>query len=247
VHDRSIHRTMRGTHAAALALCCIALTAAARAQPTGPESRSLGAPPASAAADTADAAPGVSGWRTSAALGGVIALAVVAAGIVRIVARRNGGLLSSISAGGKAPSGIMEVLGRYPVGRGSTLVLLKLDRRILLLSQSSTGRFGAGGAFSTLTEITDPEEVGSILVKTRDDDGDSMAERFRTILGKQERGLDVEEQSSARRTVRNTGGDRVEIWDDRSGIPVVDLTRQQGAGAAGALRKRLAQFGRAAG
>ena len=91
-----------------------------------------------------------------------------------------GGLASQIGAGGRAPSGVLEVLGRFPVARGQTLVLLKMDRRILLLGMGTAG-------FSTLAEITDPDEVASLLVKTRDDEGETLAAKFNAMLRGMER------------------------------------------------------------
>jgi hypothetical protein len=223
---------------------CLAVSPGAFAQDgvAARESRALGPSSASEGRPVA-AAPGA-GLPTTLALGGVVCLAIGAAGVVRAIARKNGGLFASLSAGGRAPAGVMEILGRYPVGRGCTLVLLKLDRRVLLLSQSAGGRFGAGSAFTPLAEITDPEEVAAILVKSRDAAGDSMAERFRTMLGRHERGMETPGVSDGRRRSTSAAGDRVEVWDDRTGIPVIDLTHDQN-GAAGTLRKRLASFGRA--
>ena len=77
--------------------------------------------------------------RTLLPLLGVLALAVGVGAALRTVARRQGTLRATLGAGGRAPAGILEVLGRYPVGRGVTLILLKLDSRILLLSQSAGG------------------------------------------------------------------------------------------------------------
>jgi flagellar biogenesis protein FliO len=185
--------------------------------------------------------------QTSLSLGAVLALALGAAWVVRALAKRNSALGSALGAGGRAPAGILEILGRYPVGRGATLVLLKLDRRILLLSQNAGGRMGSGAGFTTLSEITDPEEVASILVKARDADGDSMAERFRSMLGRADRDLaDAEAAPRGRRARSTSAGDTAEVWDTAAGtIPVVDLTRQPGpaehAGAA-TLRRRLASL-----
>ena len=75
---------------------------------------------------------------------------------------------------------------------------------------------GGAASLTTLCEIRDPEEVASILVKTRDAEGDSMAERFRGLLTRFDRGMDVP--------------------DD--GIPVVDLTRRE-PGPVSSLRRRL--------
>lgn len=233
------------------------------------EERALGAPGAASRGPRGEAQGGTSAgaagagaagkpWfgRTMLALGGVLALAVASGAVARRLARGQGGLRASLGAGGRAPAGIMEILGRYPVGRGSTLVLLKLDRRVLLLSQSAGGRLGAGAGMSTLCEITDPEEVASILVKSRDADGDSMSERFRSMLARFDRGMEDGEESGPERSGRSVrvgpGGDRAEMWDgSRQQIPIVDLTRQPGApeqvGAAGMLRRRLASFSRGAG
>jgi flagellar biogenesis protein FliO len=75
-------------------------------------------------------------------IGLIVALAAVARGIIK----NKGGLVGAMGAGGRAPSGVLEVLGRYPVARGSTLVLLKLDRRVLLLAQSRGGKLGGAGS-----------------------------------------------------------------------------------------------------
>lgn len=100
------------------------------------------------------------------------------AALGRIASR--GGLRAQLGAGGRAPSGILEVLGRYPVSRGQTLVLLRLDQRVMLLGQSSSG-------FRTLADFTDPSEVASLLMRTRDEDSESLSGRFRHMLSKFER------------------------------------------------------------
>jgi len=254
---KSTHR-IRLAAAAAAALLALTTAAAQIAgdeaapspqTPTSSEDRALGVPRNAPGAPDAEArrtASGGSGaWigQTLLSLGGVLGLAVVGAGALRLLARSNGSLRASLGAGGRAPAGIMEILGRYPVGRGATLVLLKLDRRILLLSQSAGGRFGAGAGFQTLAEITDPDEVASILIKARDAEGDSMSERFRTLLGRFDRSMAEAEETAGRTVTASTSGDRAELWDDRNAIPVVDLTRQPGpadTSAVGSLRRRLA-------
>src|SRR5690606_30564923 len=142
---KSTHR-IRLAAAAAAALLALTTAAAQIAgdeaapspqTPTSSEDRALGVPRNAPGAPDAEArrtASGGSGaWigQTLLSLGGVLGLAVVGAGALRLLARSNGSLRASLGAGGRAPAGIMEILGRYPVGRGATLVLLKLDRRIL--------------------------------------------------------------------------------------------------------------------
>lgn len=148
------------------------------------EARPLGAARSRANAPRANgaSAPLSENWivRTCGALGVVVGLILLLRAAARRVALRSGGVGGQLSAGGRAPSGVLYVLGRYPVSRGQTLVLLQIDRRVLLLNQTPQG-------FTTLAEITDPDEVASILVRTRDEEGASMAERFRTLLRGMER------------------------------------------------------------
>ena len=101
----------------------------------------------------------------------IVAIILGAAYFVRKLAKGDPGLVAALGAGGKSPSGVLEVLGRYPVSRTSSFILLRLDRRILLLNQS----FGkAGTGFSTLAELTDAEEVASILIKVNQGESKSM-------------------------------------------------------------------------
>jgi flagellar biogenesis protein FliO len=158
---------------------------------TGEHTKKLGLPkPPSSATPGAAPAPDASkaddsSWvyRTVASLAGVIVLIVAVSFVVQRVARQQGGLIASLGPGGRAPSGLLEVLGRYPISRGTTLVLLKVDRRVLLLCQTSAKRFASGTSMSTLCEITDPDDVASILVKARDEEGDTLARKFESMLG----------------------------------------------------------------
>ncbi len=111
----------------------------------------------------------------------VLLLIAMLAGVVVLIARARGGLAASLGAGGAAPAGILEVLGRYPIGRGLTLVLLKVDRRVLLLSQSRVGRFG-GLQLSPICELETPEDVASILMKVRDGENNSLTNRFAAVF-----------------------------------------------------------------
>lgn len=118
--------------------------------------------------------------QTGAALATVLALVWGGARLARRLSMRGGGgLLAALGPGGRAPSGVLEVLGRFPAGRGTTLVLLKLDRRVLLVCQTH-GRGNAG--MSTLCEVTDPDEVAGLLLRTRDEAGETIATRFREHL-----------------------------------------------------------------
>ena len=151
------------------------------------ERSALGVTPAAreGAPAEADAGfPGGSVVRTVAALALVVALIVGLKVAGTRLARGVGSLRSQLGAGGRSPSGVLQVLGRYPVARGQTLVLLKLDRRVLLLCQTGAG-------FTTLAEITDPEEVASLLSGARDDEETSISARFNGLLRAMERDPDV--------------------------------------------------------
>lgn len=119
--------------------------------------------------------------RTLIVLGGIIVVIVGFAAGVRLIARRHGGIAGACGPGGRAPAGVLSVLGRYPIARGQSLLLLQLDRRVVLVGQT----VGRGGArLATLAELSDPEDVASILVKTRDEAGESVARKFRDIIEK---------------------------------------------------------------
>ena len=133
---------------------------------------------------SAEPSKGVFDPGTMTTFGSLALVILVIAGIAAVTRRaalKSGGLWAALGPGGRAPSGVLEVLGRYPVGRGCTLVLLKLDRRILLVSQSSGGKL-SGVTMTTLTEVTDVEDVASILLKTRDAETDESAKRFERML-----------------------------------------------------------------
>ena len=197
---------MRVLNRVKLGMFCVAFAAAiAAAQPMGPapsvgaeptgvpfdertprERQPLGQPGAVRPVTETDRsekqsthAIGETGMAGSAiAAAGVSGLIVVLGILVRMVMRKRGGLMSALGAGGRAPSGLIEILARYPVGRQSTLIVLKIDRRVLLLNQIA----GRGGGMSVLTEFTDPEEVASILLRTRDETETRAAARFQDIL-----------------------------------------------------------------
>lgn len=151
--------------------------------------RPLGAPTAESERPlgTERAAPGgmMNHWlvRTALGLGAVLAL-IAAARFALLRVASGQGLIGQLGAAGRAPSGLLEVLGRYPAARGLTLVLLRVDRRVLLLSQTKDG-------FSTLAEFEDADDVASILMKSRDEDGESMSARFTKLLQRFEKDPDI--------------------------------------------------------
>jgi hypothetical protein len=184
--------------------------------PLGAASEAL---PLGSAGSQSRSAGGLGVGRTVISLAAVVAVAALLAAAYRQWAARHGGLAMAMGAGGRAPSGVLEVLGRYPVSRGLTLVLLKIDRRVLLLAQTRTGRFGTGVSLRALCEMSDPEEVASVIGRCRDEDGESLAGKFRSMLRQFEatdeelgelEGVDGE---PLRLVQFSTDGDRAELWD----------------------------------
>lgn len=120
--------------------------------------------------------------QTVIALAAVLALIGVVAMIVKFAARRSGGLMSMLAPTVKAPQGVLEVLARYPVATGTQLLVLKFDRRVLLVSQSSNKGWRSGASMQTLCELADPADVASILIKTRGEEQASLAAKFQKML-----------------------------------------------------------------
>lgn len=141
--------------------------------------------------------------RVLGALAVVIGLLVV----VRLLIKRKGG--GGLAAAGGRPSGVVEILARFPVARGHQLILLKLARRVVLLHHG-------GSAMTTLSEISDPDEVAALLARieagTRR--GGSPTARFKEALRRF--GADHE------RLAHPLG-----LPADRAGGEVIDLTRSQ--------------------
>lgn len=155
----------------------------------------LGAPPPSAEASRGtalirpEARPVSSGndfGRTGLALAGVILLIVGLSWMYKRAARASGGIPGSLGAGGRAPAGVIEVLARYPLASRHTLVVLRFDRRVLLCSMTGGSRSGGPG-MAVLCELDEPEDVASVLLKTRDEAGESIARSFERSLRDAER------------------------------------------------------------
>ncbi len=192
--------------------------------------------------------------QTIMALLGVILLILGLGQVYKRLARTQGGLVGQLGAGGSAPSGIIEVIGRYPISRGMTLVVLKFDRRVLLLSHasSSKGKWGQGASMQVLCELSDAEDIASILLKARSASGDSIAQSFEQTLREADeltdehlREIDTRysevnpvrfpsSRTEPTRTITTAEGDRAELWSSDHGSQA----------AAGVLRKRLASMRR---
>lgn len=219
VRSRGWRRWARGGFiaiaAAAASLCvgpAMAQAAGAGEMAAPPTERRLLLPSGAAQTDSGAADQGI--VETLIPLAIVLGLIFGCAAAFRKLSGARGPLAAALGRAGRAPSGLVEVLARYPLGRGQTLVLLRLDRRVLLLSQSAAGRFGCATTFTPLCDITDPEDVASILAKAQDEEGESMAARFRAMLGRFDQSgdeLEAEPWLPPRRTVLGEADDRAEL------------------------------------
>ncbi len=77
--------------------------------------------------------------------------------------------------GAGRPSGVLEILARYPVARGQQLILLKLGRRIILTHQTSTG-------MATISEVSDSDEVASLLTRIETGTREKTGSKFSSLL-----------------------------------------------------------------
>jgi len=105
--------------------------------------------------------------RVIGALAAVLGLLI----LLRLFLKRASGAM----AGSGRPSGVLEILARYPIARGQSLQILKIGRRILLIHQS-------GSSMSTLTEVTDGEEVAALLTRMEAGVRSREALRFKAAL-----------------------------------------------------------------
>ncbi|MBM4114055.1 MAG: flagellar biosynthetic protein FliO, partial [Phycisphaerae bacterium] len=96
-------------------------------------------------------------------LQGILPIAVVA---ILAVALR--GLVARGLGRAARPSGVLEVLSRYPTGRGQHIALIRLGRRVLAVHQSDR-------SMTTLCEVDDADEVAELISKSREGARDSFA------------------------------------------------------------------------
>jgi len=133
------------------------------------------------AGEESDAPLGDSGGAglTSSAVRTIGALTLVI-GLILALAwayRRVGGGRALGRFGARAPSGLVEVLARYPLAPRHTLIVLRFGQRVLLISQP-----GKGGEPATLCELDDPSEVAGVLEIVRESEGRSINARFREAI-----------------------------------------------------------------
>lgn len=176
--------------------------------------------------------------RTLGAMAGVVGLAFACAFGWRWLAQKRGGLIASLGPAGRAPSGVIEVLARYPVARTQKLVLLRVGRRVVLTCQSGSVRGGAG-SMSTLAEFSDADEVAALLRAVRQSDNTGSQAEFRDALRSLERQPQSEPLTPEIR-YRSPAGDSVHLSDPRIQIPRPSSSDRPVDPSIGLLRSRLA-------
>lgn len=92
---------------------------------------------------------------------GAVAGLAVTAMLLRGLAARKGRL-------GRGPDGVVEILARYPVGRGQQILLVRVGRRVIVAHQ-------ADKSMRALAETADPDEVAELMAKSREQGGDLFA------------------------------------------------------------------------
>jgi flagellar biogenesis protein FliO len=146
---------------------------------------------------------------------GALAAVLVLAFAARAIVRR----ISGVGMAGARPSGVVEILARYPLARGQQFVVVKFARRIVLAHAHGTG-------MSPLCEMSDPEEVAALLARLEAGANGKTAGKFRQTL---------KQFQTEHRTVSVRESERL-IPSRGDGAEIVDLTRVGGRGLLGFFR-----------
>jgi flagellar biogenesis protein FliO len=153
---------------------------------------------------------------TALALGAVIAVIFIARALVKRFGNRLGG--------GKRPSGVVEVLARYPFARGHHIVLIKVGRRIIVTHQSAQG-------ITTLSEFTSHAEVADLMARCEAGARGTEQFTFDSLLRSSEREFDapaLADRRSSAGSQRNDARSSLPASVRSAEIETIDLTRRRG-------------------
>lgn len=145
-------------------------------------------------AETTPATLGGSAVRTVSALLAVLTLMLGGALLVKWMGKK-GYLPSSLSGGvgsasqARAVPGLLEVLAKYPMSGGSTLLVMKFDRRVLLINQTKLKGWRGPTQMQTLCELSSAEDVASVLLRTRADEDTRRAAEFEAALRREDEAM----------------------------------------------------------
>ena len=170
--------------------------------------RSLGVAPTSAPSSVNDGARPIAAdanglFETVLPTAGALAAVIIVILGAKWAAQRMGIRLS----GGRRPSGVVEILARYPIVKGQQVMLMKVARRILVVHQSNDG-------MRTLAELSSAEEVADLMARIEAGDRVAKDPRFEASLQSALKG-DVRGGS-----VRGLDADT----DDFGTVETIDLT-----------------------
>ena len=143
-------------------------------------------------------------------VGGGLAGVLLLIWVLRALIRKSSGsgAARGLLARVRAPEGVASIMARYPVARGEHVVLLEVGRRILVVHQAS-------GSMTTLSEVTDRDEVADIRARITGEERVKTEESFAPSF---EASLEADSKASPLEPVEGMPGFVAET---------VDLTRRK--------------------
>lgn len=188
-------------------------------------------PDGSSSTQSVAAAPVAQGMQLPRVLG-ALALVIGLIFVLRSVFRRSMGAGAMTNS-----SAVVQVLTRCLISPRQQLVLLRVGRRLIVAADCN-------GQLSALSEITDPDEVATLVGELRDEKLSAASKSFGGLLGCFRRGMsdesDVDEEPvHSPRLRRDAAG---EVDGDEAEDPAVAATRQDISGLLERVRLLSHQF-----
>jgi flagellar biogenesis protein FliO len=140
------------------------------------------------------------------------------------------------------PSGAVQVLSRTVLSPKQQLVLLQVGRRVLVVADG-------GAQMSALCQITEPDEVASLVGQLRSEKESAASKAFGSVFGRMRKRFEAEPsepevQEPPVETLGKRGG-RLDITDTEGpNIEAIDDTRQELNGLLEKVRLVSGQFRR---
>lgn len=192
--------------------------------------------PASPASAVEPAVPPATTTLEVSKVAGALAIVLTLIFALKLVMKRAFGV-----AGAVGSSRSVVVLSRTVLAPKQQVMLLHVGRRLIVVGDS-------GGQMSTLSEITDPDEVAALVGQLRDEKLSSAGPAFGGLLGRLRAGMDGGGSSSdtnaQERTPTRNNDDRPDGDDDRgfADDPATGSTRQEINGLLAKVRQISHQF-----
>jgi flagellar biogenesis protein FliO len=152
--------------------------------------------------------PSTGSWvlKTMGALGLVIALIL----LLRLILQRMNRYTPS------GTDGLVELLGRSAIGPKTSIMFLRIDRRIVVVAQTPAG-------MNTLTEINDEEQIAALMARFEAAKPQSLSVGFKSLLSRFDRDHDVPTGTEVEASSIDEGGDSNERHLDRTRDSLGDL------------------------